>query len=59
MCVLQMQPMCCRGARHRLPLEEAVQQGPDAAEPLQAALLGGTTSPSRFRQKMPLISNVS
>ena len=46
--------MCRRGAGHHLPLEEEVQQGSDAAEPLQvppaaAALLGGTTSPSRFR----------
>lgn len=33
------------------PAGGEVQQGRDAAEPLQAALLGGTTSPSRFRCK--------
>lgn len=46
--------MCHQGAGHHFPPEEEVQQGPDAAEPLRvppfvAALLGGTTSPLRFR----------
>lgn len=58
--------MCCRGAGHRLPLEEEVQQGPDDAKPLRSPPLQlpflGVPPPlhvSDVMQKMYLILDAS